>query len=197
MKKAFQIFGLALIASSLIFTACKKDEEEDTTNNQQQEQPVSQGTLRLVFDGTTTTQFGYMKGIWSPKNDTVLFRARAAVAWSEDGNITMPYIDCMLSNDEERGWMVRYMEYANLASEVNAVTEYFETFTGNWWYYTLLQGSTISDFDATNVTATYTLLTQMYNAYEYFVEDKDKEEVTIKELDVYADKFKYDRATSK
>lgn len=193
MKNVFKIFGLALLASTLIFTACKKDDEEESNTNNDQPAPAAE-TLKLVFDGTTTTTFGYQVGFWSPKNDTVMFRARAAVAWNDE-TITMPYVDCVLSNDEVDGWKVRYIEYANVASEVNALTEYFETFTGNWFNYTLLNGSSISEFDATNVTLTYTLLCQMYNAYEYYIEDKDADQVTKKELDIYATKYAYTRAT--
>lgn len=193
MKNVFKIFGLALLASTLIFTACKKDDEEETNTNNDQPAPAAE-TLKLVFDGTTTTTFGYQVGFWSPKNDTVMFRARAAVAWNDE-TITMPYVDCVLSNDEVDGWKVRYIEYANVASEVNALTEYFETFTGNWFNYTLLNGSSISEFDATNVTLTYTLLCQMYSAYEYYIEDKDDDQVTKKELDIYATKYAYTRAT--
>lgn len=193
MKNVFKIFGLALLASTLIFTACKKDDEEETNTNNDQPAPAAE-TLKLVFDGTTTTTFGYQVGFWSPKNDTVMFRARAAVAWNDE-TITMPYVDCVLSNDEVDGWKVRYIEYANVASEVNALTEYFETFTGNWFNYTLLNGSSISEFDATNVTLTYTLLCQMYSAYEYYIEDKESDQVTKKELDIYATKYAYTRAT--
>ena len=201
MKKAFQIFGLALLASSLLFTACKKDDEEEETNNN--EQPaVAQGNLTTVFDGTTTTDFGYLKGLYATKADTVNFRTRAAVNWADDGTITMPYFDAVMSSyaeGDKAQWMVRYMEYGDNGTEVTALTEYWQgVFTGNWNMYSINKDrSIIGEFDATNVTLDYTIVASMYNAYQWYVERKEQDQVTMKDLIVTASKFHYDRASSK
>jgi len=53
MKNIFKFMGLALVAGSLLFTACKKDEPEnnDTTPNQ----PVSTVVKTVNFDGSEWT----------------------------------------------------------------------------------------------------------------------------------------------
>lgn len=198
MKKAFQIFGLALIASSLIFTACKKDEEE--SNNQQQEQTVGQGSLTTIFDGVTTSSFGYMNGVYASIADTVRFRTRAAVARTNEGVITLPYFDCMLASyvDTTTHWDVKWLEYGDNGAEIDSVTNFNDgVFTGNWGFYGLMNGSKITDFDATNVTLDYTLIANMISYYEYYIEDKTESASAKKNLTATATKFHYVRASSK
>ena len=153
--------------------------------------------LRLVFDGTTTSTFGYISNLYTYKDDTTLFSTRAAVN-GEDGQITLPYIDCRLRYDNDMGWMVTGIEYGDNASEVNALTEYFNGgLAGNWFFYSLLNGSDIESFDATNVTISYTLYAQMYNAYEYWIENKEVNEVSKKTLEIHANNLRFTRANSK
>ena len=154
--------------------------------------------LRLVFDGTTTSTFGYMSNLYMYKDDTTLLRTRAAANWV-GGAITLPYFNCMLKyvNDERSPWSVESIEYGDNVNEVNAIIQYFDDgqVTGNWFFYSLLNGSEINDFDATNVTISYTLYAQMYNAYEYFIEEKD--DVSIKTLEIHANNLRFTRADSK
>lgn len=149
-------------------------------------------SLRLVFDGVTTNVFGYMAGAYKPNDDEVLFRHIAAANWSGN-NLTFPYYYCLLSYDETNGWSVETMEYGNNASEINALTEYFEETTGNWWFYSLLNGSMIDNFDATNLTISYTFHAQMRNAYEYYILGRSENQVTMKTLDVYASNIRLTR----
>ena len=96
------------------------------------------------------------------------------------------------------GWMVTGIEYGDNASEVNALTEYFNGgLAGNWFFYSLLNGSDIESFDATNVTISYTLYAQMYNAYEYWIENKEVNEVSKKTLEIHANNLRFTRANSK
>lgn len=201
MKNVFKIFGLALLASTLIFTACKKDDEEETNTNNEQQQEQTTPSLRLVFDGTTTTtNFGYMKSIYLTKADTALFSTTAATSW-EGSTITFPYFDVLLryENGEQGGWSVRRVEYGNVASKFEALTNEYETATGNWWFFGLKdngQGSSIGSLDPTNVVIDhFTLLCVMYDQYAYDIEDNDNPDK--KELDVYAQNIKYRQAQTK
>lgn len=149
-------------------------------------------SLRLVFDGVTTNVFGHLKGVYKIYDDVLMINNLAAANWSGD-NLTLPYYYCLLSYDETNGWSVETMEYGNNVSEINALTEYFEEATGNWFFHSFLNGSSIDNLDATNLTISYTFHAQMYNAYEYYILDRSENQVTMKTLDVYASNIRLTR----
>ncbi|MBR1517012.1 MAG: hypothetical protein IJ620_02560 [Bacteroidales bacterium] len=193
MKKTLKIFGLALLATSLMFTACKKDDEEEN-NNEEQQQEETTPTLSITFDGTTTTEFNYLKALYSTDVDTLYTRTRAAANWADDGNVTLPYLDAFVVRDTM--WKVTNVEFGNNGNEMNELTDYFEEFTGNWWFYRLQNGSTIDDADFSNGNLSYNFNLSVISAYERYIEDKDKEDCTVKDLNIKATKLKFVRATA-
>ena len=51
MKNTFKLMGIALLASAMLFTACKKDEEDTDNNTNNNVVPA----ISVNFDGTTWT----------------------------------------------------------------------------------------------------------------------------------------------
>lgn len=97
MKNIFKIMGLALIAGSLMFTACKKDETDTNTNNDtnQEEQQPTQGTYSLVFDGTAIANQAYSNAMTAEQQGQTMWLFECAK--SRSGNsLALPYFSELL-----------------------------------------------------------------------------------------------------
>ena len=145
-----------------------------------------------IVDGSQTINFGYINGVYTTIVDTTLFRIRAAVD-EHDGMMTLPYIDILLAKDEEN-WRIRHLDYGDDSQEIQAVTQSSGgVFTSNWMFYSILDGTRIDYFDATNATMSFTFLVQIYNHYDYYVlgYDPDNDNIRKKTISISASNIRF------
>lgn len=189
MKKAFKLFALAFLATSLTFVACSKDEDEDENTNQEQQEQQQQGgttttSVSYTFGGVAQT-VGYYNGIYEADGDDLY--VSIVTAGSVNGqNYTLPMLEMYWEQDAE-GWGPDGLYFYQNMEDINAITAALEEEDpiADWQFDGLDANNTTLRWDAATKTITsasfpYTV----WSVKEYILDDKDMNQCTKKALNV-------------
>lgn len=131
MKNIFKFMGLALIAGSLMFTACKKDETDTNNDTTPQEEQPTQGTYSLVFDGTAITNQAYSNAMTAEQEGQTMWLFECAK--SRSGNsLALPYFSEMLIGASTTDMQI-YPTYTELYLN-KVIEDEDENQYGDWQY---------------------------------------------------------------
>ncbi len=175
MKNIFKFMGLALVAGSLLFTACKKD-ENDTTDTTPAE---PQTTANVTFKGqtwevgatNTNTQYVEQYGIMYER----LYKVQQQLPYVDIMHSVQPGTytsEAIIETNEEEGYT--YVDsYTGMQDMGLYAVEYGEqqqvqgsqSASGDWG---LLNGSLkLTAFEISSLTASMELTATMYDFYSW------------------------------
>lgn len=156
MKNIFKFMGLALVAGSLLFTACKKDENDTTDTTPANPTPAN--TYTLTWDGQAQ-ELAFAQGL---TNGTSLWAFQAARA-AEGNSVSFPYFVVYMSGADAASMEI-YPDYTEAYIET-----YYSDGQSNYgdWQYDSTEDLDVTALDATNRTMSAKIAVSMYSLTDY------------------------------
>lgn len=172
MKNIFKLMGVALLASSMLFVACKKDENTDEPNTPQEE---------TIADGVSVTFNGGQAWANNAGSGVVYFNQSGVLMFNFQAEANnFPMFDmvtskltsgteteqCQTTGQQQgsfAGGNMQYCEYYERTRLVDPDTNYY----GDWWATEVT--TDIRAIDLTNLTVTAKLSGTMFDAATAFV----------------------------
>ena len=184
MKNIFKLMGVALIAGSMLFVACKKDENnDDQNNNNNNNQPVNNDPTVSVKWNDAEQTIGYQSA--SSIQGIVYIMDLAKGLTNEDGvdYIDMPefYISLMTANSQ---WGLS-AQFGQQYAQQFPTEVYYETYFqdqqgnefGDYELYDLGADPSVTNFDATankadiDLNLIFASYADVMDAYHTYVEN--------------------------
>lgn len=197
MKKALKIFGLALLAGAVMFTACKKDEEDTTkkTNNTENNGGNNGGENNNDADtlptigamlGSERIALGYYEGFLDDEEMPYMF----AVEFTGyvDGHVAYPDLKVFFNfdNTDNKGYYMTSCYYTSSADRKVTIGE------ERWDEWVGQSGSlAVSKFEASPVRVSFDAEVIMKSYYEEHVNNVTDESVLFDTLFVSAHNLKF------
>lgn len=157
MKNIFKFMGLALVAGSLLFTACKKDEPE--TNDTTTPATPQENVYKITFDGNVVSGLNYVDAITN--GQIYMFQAAGGVSGDE---FIEPVFQLSLGNLQGTLYLTDQLQY----QDGTAVSDDYPTYAigENGADYELLginAEPVYSKFDATKYIISCVIDLAMFN----------------------------------
>ncbi|MBR1793508.1 MAG: hypothetical protein IJ764_07720 [Bacteroidales bacterium] len=206
MKKTLKIFGLALLASTLMFTACSKDDEKDdkkdntennggnNNNDRDQDEDDDSPSLILLFDNEPA-QLGYYQAVIDDSINPYIF-SFVAVGVDENNNYTLPQLQITLNYnseaDEDNKWSIPAFYYTDNA-------EHFAALRANAangaippeWVAKDFNAFVFTKFETSPVVLSFEADATMQSNYEYRIENAPEASLTTKQMLMAAKNIKF------
>lgn len=167
MKNTFKLMGLALLAGTLMFTACKKDDKDDSETKPVDPQP----TVAANFDGQQLP-IAYSYAVISEESN--MFELAA----SQDSNAQFNIIDMAasiegtLENKKKDEWVLDGLEYTSDRQYMTTDEDSLE-----WGEWVMIGNGpeefVYDSFDPTTLKLTTSATAKMYNFYTYYHDQDD------------------------
>lgn len=168
MKNTVKILGLALIAGTLMFTACKKDSTETAGT-----------TVAVSFDGSQLPN-GYTRAMAVTTDekgtsyDFMMLTAKDAKINGQYLDITLPYTEMQMDNanrDFDDVWKMKHgdkwgIDALDLCKDREGY-EIEDVTYGEWTIDGSLVSYDVNEFDATTMNMSYSTVAPMASMTEY------------------------------
>lgn len=204
MKKALKIFGLALLAGAVMFTACKKDEEDTTkkTNNTENNGGNNNtadtvASIGMEFDGEPA-HLGFYQAVVDDSINPYIF-SFVGVGVDEEGKYTLPQLQITLNYDaeaaSEQKWSIPVFYYTadadHFAALKNKAVQEHASQIAPEWVAKEVNAFAFSKFETSPVILSFEADVTMQSNYEYSIESTPENLLTTKDLLLVAKNIRF------